>query len=100
LRDEIVAHARADAPKEACGLVAALPGRPPFVIRCTNAHPEPVRRYRIHVDELRRALQEVGNDDDNLIAIYHSHPISQPRPSETDVAEARWPRQFYILVSL
>jgi len=33
LRDDIVAHARAEAPKEACGLVAGRDSRPTRVIR-------------------------------------------------------------------
>lgn len=37
---------------------------------------------------------------EELVAIYHSHPASQPYPSPTDRAEAHYPDAFYVLVSL
>lgn len=44
-----------------------------------------------------RSMDEAGED---LLAIYHSHPATEPRPSATDVAEARYPDAVYVLVSL
>jgi proteasome lid subunit RPN8/RPN11 len=100
VRDEIVAHARAESPKEACGLVAGRGGRPTRVIRCTNAHPTPVTRYSIDPREQLRAFRDMEAKGEELLAIYHSHPITQPYPSPTDRAEAHYPDAFYILVSL
>ncbi len=37
---------------------------------------------------------------EELVAIYHSHPITQPYPSPTDRSEAHYPDAFYVLVSL
>jgi len=37
---------------------------------------------------------------EELAAIYHSHPASQPYPSPTDRAEAHYPDAVYVLVSL
>lgn len=42
-------------------------------------------------------MDERGED---LVAIYHSHPASQPYPSPTDRAEAHYPDATYVLVSL
>ena len=100
LRDEIVAHARSEAPKEACGLVAGRDGRPTRVIRCANAHPAPVTRYSIDPREQLRAFRDMEANGEELLAIYHSHPITQPYPSPTDRAEAHYPDAFYVLVSL
>lgn len=37
---------------------------------------------------------------EELVGIYHSHPVSQPYPSPTDRAEAHYPDALYVLVSL
>jgi proteasome lid subunit RPN8/RPN11 len=100
LRDEIVAHAAAEAPKEACGLLAGRDARPTRVIRCANAHPTPVTRYSIDPREQLRAFRDMEAKGEELVAIYHSHPITQPYPSPTDRAEAHYPEAFYVLVSL
>ena len=95
-----MAHARAEAPKEACGLLAGRDGAPTRLIRCANVHATPVTRYAIEPREQLRAFREMETNGEELVAIYHSHPISQPYPSPTDRAEAHYPDAFYILVSL
>lgn len=100
MRDEIVAHARAEAPKEACGLVAGRDGRATRAIRCANTHPAPVTRYTIDPREQLRAFRDMEANGEELLAIYHSHPVTQPYPSPTDRAEAHYPDAYYVLVSL
>jgi [CysO sulfur-carrier protein]-S-L-cysteine hydrolase len=100
LRDEVVAHARAEAPKEACGLVAGRDARATRVIRCTNASPTAVTRYTIDPREQLRAFRDIEANGEELVAIYHSHPVTQAYPSPTDRAEAHYPDAFYVLVSL
>jgi len=100
LRDDILAHARAEAPKEACGLVAGRNARASRVIRCTNAHPAAVTRYTIDPREQLRAFRDMEANGEDLVAIYHSHPATQAYPSPTDRAEAHYPEAVYVLVSL
>lgn len=92
-------HARADAPREACGLIAGRDGAL-RLIRCRNAHPTPVSRYLIESREQFAAFREMDARGEELVAIYHSHPVSQPYPSPTDRAEAHFPEAYYLLVSL
>ena len=100
LREDIVAHARAEAPREACGLVAGRGARATRVIRCANAHPAAVSRYSIDPREQLRAFRDMEANGEELFAIYHSHPVTQAYPSPTDRAEAHYPDAFYVLVSL
>jgi len=94
-----VSHARSDAPKEACGLIAGRAGAL-RLIRCRNAHPTPVNRYVIDAREQLAAFHDMDARGEELVAIYHSHPVSQPYPSPTDRAEAHYPDALYVLVSL
>jgi proteasome lid subunit RPN8/RPN11 len=98
VRDDIVAHARAKAPQEACGLVLVSEDGDPTVLCCTNIHPTPTTRYKIDNDEIRRVLMQYG--EEKMLAIYHSHPATQAYPSPTDRAEAHYPDAFHVLVSL
>ncbi len=95
-----MAHARQEAPREACGLLAGKSGEITRVIRCANVHPTPTTRYAIDPREQLRAFRSMDAADEELVGIYHSHPASQPYPSPTDRAEAHYPDAVYVLVSL
>jgi proteasome lid subunit RPN8/RPN11 len=100
VREDIVAHVRTQAPAEACGLLAGRNGSVSRVIRCANVHPTPTTRYVIDPREQLKAFRSIDAAGEELIAIYHSHPVSQPYPSPTDRAEAHYPDALYVVVSL
>jgi proteasome lid subunit RPN8/RPN11 len=70
------------------------------LLRGRNVHPTPETRYEIDPAQLREALLSSDDSDRYLVGIYHSHPATEPRPSSTDVTNARWPAQVYVLTSL
>lgn len=70
------------------------------MIRCANVHPTPATRYVIDPREQLKAFRAIEAAGEELVGIYHSHPVSQPYPSPTDRAEAHYPDAFYVLVSL
>lgn len=100
LRDEIVAHARESTPRECCGLLFGDGEMADRLVRGRNVHPTPETRYEIDPAQLREALAGSDDSDRFLVAIYHSHPLTEPKPSDFDVANARWPAQVYVLTSL
>lgn len=63
-------------------------------------HATPETRYEIDPAQLREAIASTDDTDRYLVGIYHSHPRTEPKPSEFDVANARWPAQVYVLTSL
>jgi [CysO sulfur-carrier protein]-S-L-cysteine hydrolase len=87
------------APNECCGLIFGEGETAKRIFRARNVHPTPVTRYEIDPAQLREALSSV-DDERSLVGIYHSHPVTEPRPSSTDVANAYWPDQVYVLTSL
>ena len=99
MRDEIVAHARAEAPRECCGLVAGRDGRPTELFRLTNLEPG-TDLYRIDDAELYRVYRQLEDRGEEILVIYHSHPVSPAYPSRTDVSLAFWSDAYYVICSL
>jgi proteasome lid subunit RPN8/RPN11 len=97
--DEMIAHAREDAPNECCGIIAGKDGRAQKLYRAINAEASPYR-YAVDAKDLLRIHREVDANDWEFMVIYHSHTQTQAYPSPTDVRLAAWPEAYYVLVSL
>jgi proteasome lid subunit RPN8/RPN11 len=99
LLDDIVAHAREDAPNECCGMIAAREGRAVAVHRARNAAGSPLRYEMDGMEQYRiqTAIEDAGLA---LGAIYHSHTRSAPEPSQTDINLAFYPEALYVIVGL
>jgi len=100
LRDKIVAHARADHPDEACGVLAGRAGtdRPERFIPMTNAARSPTF-YEFDSTEQFRVWKEMDERDEEPVVIYHSHTATEAYPSRTDISYANEPGAHYVLVS-
>jgi proteasome lid subunit RPN8/RPN11 len=100
LHDQIVAHARADHPDEACGVIAGPEGtdRPERFIPMLNAARSPTF-YEFDSMDLLRLYQEMDDRDEVPVVIYHSHTATEAYPSRTDISYASEPEAHYVLVS-
>ena len=100
LHDKIVAHARADHPDEACGVLAGPAGsdRPERFIPMTNAARSPTF-YEFDSMELLHVWREMDDRDEEPVVIYHSHTATEAYPSRTDISLASEPGAHYVLVS-
>jgi [CysO sulfur-carrier protein]-S-L-cysteine hydrolase len=99
LLDEIIDHARSEAPIECCGMVASRDGAAVRVYRATNAAASALR-YEIDGAEQYRIQMEIEDADLDLGAIYHSHTRTEPYPSQTDINLAFYPDAVYVIVGL
>jgi proteasome lid subunit RPN8/RPN11 len=99
LYDEIVAHAREDAPNECCGMIASRGGEAVEVHRATNAAASPFR-YELDGMEQYRIQSAIEDAGLELGAIYHSHTRSDPVPSQTDINLAFYPESLYVIVGV
>lgn len=99
LVDQIVAHAREDAPNECCGMIGGADGRAATIYPATNAEASPLR-YSIDAKEQFDLMRRIEDAGEELVGIYHSHTRSPAYPSQTDVNLAGWPDAVYLIVSL
>ena len=100
LVDAMVAHARADHPDEACGVIAGPAGsdRPERFIPMVNAARSPTF-YEFDSADLLRLYREMDARDEEPVVVYHSHTATQAYPSRTDIAYASEPEAHYVLGS-
>jgi proteasome lid subunit RPN8/RPN11 len=100
LLDEIVAHARADAPNECCGLIGAKDGVATSVHRTENLKASPLA-FEMDGLEVIRVTDAIEDDGGELAGMYHSHTRTEPEPSQTDRNFARnWPGLVWVIVGL
>jgi [CysO sulfur-carrier protein]-S-L-cysteine hydrolase len=99
LFDQMVSHARADAPNECCGMIASRDGEAITVYPAANAAASPLR-YEIDGAEQYRIQMAIDDEDLDLGAIYHSHTRSAPYPSQTDINLAFYPEALYVIVGV
>jgi proteasome lid subunit RPN8/RPN11 len=99
--DELLAHARAELPNEACGLLSGdlATGRATRFHPARNVEASPLR-YNVHPEDLVRITFEIEDASEELVAIFHSHTRSAAIPSATDRRTAMYPDPFYLLASL
>jgi len=101
LARELLDHARAELPNEACGLLAGslADGRAGTYYQARNADASPLR-YSVHPDDLVRITFAIDDAGQDLVAIFHSHTHTPAVPSPTDRRAAMYPDAFYLLASL
>ena len=98
LVDAMVAHARADHPDEACGIIAGPEGsdRPERHIAMINAERSPTF-YRLDSAEQLKVWRQMDDADEVPVVIYHSHTATEAYPSRTDISYASEPDAHYVL---
>jgi proteasome lid subunit RPN8/RPN11 len=108
LLDELLAHAREEAPNECCGIVAVetdrsrdgQTGRAVRVYPTVNTAASPLR-FEVDGKELIRLIDAIEVSGRELGAIYHSHTRTAPYPSQTDINfAANWPGIEWVIIGL
>ena len=97
VRAALVAHAEADAPNEACGLVLLRDGTAERYVPGQNGAASPYR-FELELDDPELWFAE---DDGYELAVFHSHLSSPPRPSRTDVENiGLWEGKPYLILTV
>ncbi len=96
LRRKLAAHADAEAPNEACGLIAIRDGVAERYLPATNAAASPYRFQLEPHDPMDFYLEDEGYE----LAVFHSHPTDKAEPSRTDVQNiGLWEGKPYLILS-
>ncbi|MDW7981243.1 MAG: M67 family metallopeptidase [Thermomicrobium sp.] len=124
--EAIVAHARQEAPREACGLLAGrgdrvervypVPNRAELAVEFfaerglippgRDYRPDApgaiaVERFFMDPEEQFRTLRAIETQGLEHLGSYHSHPATEAYPSRTDIELAAfWPNTLLVICSL
>ena len=97
--DAMIAQAKAEAPLEACGILAGSERRVTRRYAMTNEDRSgehftmaPAEQF-----ETAKAIRSAGLQ---MLAVYHSHPETPARPSDEDIRLAFTPDVVHVIVSL
>lgn len=95
----MLAHAQAEYPLEACGLLGGTNGRVRHLYAIENQLHSPTR-YQMEPAQQIQAILHLEEQGEELLAIYHSHPQGPETPSASDLAQASFPQAIYLILSL
>lgn len=99
IREQLIQHARQDAPIEACGYLAEKEGLVTAIFPLTNADTSP-EHFSFDPAEQFAAVRQMRAAGLRMRAVYHSHPATPARPSAEDLRLANDPNLSYVIVSL
>ena len=94
IRAELEEHSRREVPNEACGLLAFRDGVAERYMAARNGAASPYR-FELETEPENWFLEDEGYE----LAVFHSHPETEPRPSRTDIESiGLWERRPYVIM--
>ncbi len=99
LINQLLHYAQINPEHAVCGVISSKNGT---ALRCypvANAN-SPQCRYAMNESELTQTLRQIREQGEELLAIFHSHPVTPPQPSATDIAEDSYPDVMKLIISL
>ena len=97
--EQIIKHAKADLPNEACGYLAGNNNEVTKAYELTNIDHSP-EHFSFDPAEQFKTVKDARKNGLEILANYHSHPSSPARPSTEDIRLAYDPSISYVIVSL
>jgi proteasome lid subunit RPN8/RPN11 len=95
----MIAHAREGKPEEICGVLRGKELSAFEAIRGVNIASERIENYEVDPQTLLRQF-DFEDQGEEMMGIYHSHPVSVAYPSATDAWNAHYPDSIYFICSL
>jgi proteasome lid subunit RPN8/RPN11 len=85
---------------EVCGLIGSKNGVPTSCYPVNNIDGQPQQRFLLDAKQQIAAMTQMRDRNEQLFAIYHSHPTAPAQPSTTDLERASYPDALYLIISL
>jgi proteasome lid subunit RPN8/RPN11 len=95
----ILDHAREGKPEEICGILRGKGLEAYEAYRGKNIAAERIENYEVDPQTLLRQF-DFEDQGEEMMGIYHSHPVSVAYPSATDAWNAHYPDSIYFICSL
>lgn len=95
----MVEQAKAEAPVEACGILAGSDGKVEKLYKMINAD-KSCDHFMMEPKEQFTVVKDIRSAGLKMLAIYHSHPQTPARPSAEDIRLALTPDVIYVIVSV
>jgi proteasome lid subunit RPN8/RPN11 len=97
-------HALVEQPLECCGLLAGVVRDEGFAeVRLryplVNAAASPLE-FESDAGSHVSAWNDIRRQELEVLAVYHSHPTSEPVPSRKDLERNNWPQAVALIISL
>ncbi|WP_174615531.1 Mov34/MPN/PAD-1 family protein [Virgibacillus ihumii] len=83
--NEMLEHGRWNLPNEACGLLAGNDHHVHSIWQLKNEW-KSVKRFFVSKDNVDETIKKIEYRKEQVIAVYHTHPVSAPVPSFYDIA--------------
>jgi len=100
LVNQILAHAQQSPDEEICGLISSKNSSATSYYRIANTAPDKTHRFEMNGAEQIAAMKKMRVQDEELMAIVHSHPDAPTSPSTLDKKSNGYPELYYLVVSL
>lgn len=85
---------------EVCGLIGGQQGRPSSCYPIENIAEQPQQQFLLDPKQQIAAMTKMRERNEDLLAIYHSHPTTPAQPSQTDIDMASYPDALNFIISL
>jgi len=97
--EQMLEQAKAEAPIEACGILAGSRNRVEKLYKMKNAD-KSTAHFMMEPKEQFAVVKDIRSAGLQMLAIYHSHPETPARPSPKDIRLALTPDVTYVIISL
>jgi proteasome lid subunit RPN8/RPN11 len=85
---------------EICGFISSRNGLPTHCYPIQNIAEQPGQHFLFDPAQQIAAMKKMRAANEELLAIYHSHPSAPATPSNTDLELAAYPDALYLIISL